>query len=94
MLEIQLNLKTPVAKIFVLVFILNSTECGIGLSFGTRQNLNLKDMTTSVVTTAVIIVFILLRRVIIVNTVIWIIPLPLLKQMINKLKKMKVMFHK
>jgi len=51
-------------------------------------------MSTSAVITNVINVFILLRWAVVVNIVIWVIPLHLFKQMINKFKKMKVMFHK
>jgi hypothetical protein len=51
-------------------------------------------MSTSAVFTTVIIVFILLRRAIVVNIFIWIIPLPLFEQMVNKFRKMKVMFLK
>ena len=50
-------------------------------------------MSTAVITT-VTIVFILLRWASVVNMAVWVIPLNLFKERINKFKKMKVMFHK
>jgi hypothetical protein len=92
MLKVQINLKTSAVKIYVLLFILSSTSCWTSTSFGTIENLNLKDMSTSAVIITVNIVFILLTGAIIVNLVAWVIPLHLFKQMINKFKKKNIMF--